>query len=60
MKLLTPKPPLFVIPLAVGLHWLHVVVTCPPPPHVPFQMLTSVNSPHSNTVFQQMMIISFL
>ncbi|CAI8058516.1 hypothetical protein GBAR_LOCUS31820, partial [Geodia barretti] len=30
----------------VGLLWLHVVITCPPPPHVHSEMQPSVNSTH--------------
>ena len=32
------------VPLFAGLLWLYVVITCPPPPHVPPEMHTSVNS----------------
>ena len=31
------------VPLFAGLLWLHVVITCPPPPHVHSEMHTSVN-----------------
>ncbi|CAI8040601.1 hypothetical protein GBAR_LOCUS22615, partial [Geodia barretti] len=34
------------VPLFAGLLWLHVVITCPPPPHVPPEMQPSVNSTH--------------
>ncbi|CAI8040600.1 hypothetical protein GBAR_LOCUS22615, partial [Geodia barretti] len=33
-------------PYHAGLLWLHVVITCPPPPHVPPEMQPSVNSTH--------------
>ena len=28
--------------------WLHVVITCPPPPYVHSEMQSSVNSTHSD------------
>ena len=36
----------WLLPSLSGLLWLHVVITCPPPPHVHSEMSTSVNSPH--------------
>ena len=33
------------LPYVEDLLWLHVVITCPPPPYVP-EMHTSVNSTH--------------
>ncbi|CAI8029381.1 hypothetical protein GBAR_LOCUS16693, partial [Geodia barretti] len=30
------------VPLFAGLLWLHVVITCPPPPHVHSEMQPSV------------------
>ena len=32
------------VPLYAGLLWLHIVITCPPPPHVHSEMQPSVNS----------------
>ena len=36
------------LPYFAGLLWLHVVITCPPPPDVHSEMHTSVNSLHSD------------
>ena len=45
------------VPLPAGLLWLHVVITCPPLPHVHSEMPTSVNSPHSDMTGYQVMTV---
>ena len=40
-----------------GILWLHVVLTCPPPPHVHSQMPPSVNSSHPDMTVYQVMTV---
>ena len=46
-----------VLPSLSGLLWLHVVITCPPPPHVHSEMPTSVNSSHPDMTGYQVMTV---
>ena len=44
-------------PDVAGLLWLHVAITCPPPPHVHSEMPLSVNWPHSDMTGYQVMTV---
>ena len=47
----------WLLPSLSGLLWLHVVITCPPPPHVHSEMPLSVNSTHSDMTGYQVMTV---
>ena len=47
----------WLLPDLSGLLWLHVVITCPPPPHVHSEMPTSVNSSHPDMTGYQVMTV---
>ena len=49
--------PKYCVPDFAGLLWLHVVITCPPPPHVHSEMPISVNSIHPDMTGYQMMTV---
>ena len=49
--------PKYCVPDFAGLLWLHVVITCPPPPHVHSEMPTSVNSTHPDMTGYQVMTV---